>query len=266
MGGITPNSTGVNPGNKTEIILDMIYGLTAASIAGAEDITAVAAEDTVTLLTYALVIERDEATGVTTFTYYDGDGNLFVPVNPMRIVPSTGSAQYATGVQYVEGNIGMIAMAVRNDDIAINAGNFLTTNNNDFSPIATNEFGVVFTYDVSVLALVTSIDTRLSPPLSYSSAVYENAEVVSATLATLYGITGYNSGPAQFIQVHNTSTLPADTAVPMIIFAVAAASNFFWNPSNYGWDLTTGLTICNSTTGPTKTIGAADCWFNVQYK
>lgn len=262
MSGVTPNNTGTSPATKTEVILDMMYGLQSSSLGNDENIAAVAAEDTVTLITYAMVIERDEDTGVTTFTYYDGDGNVFVPVNPMRIVPSTGSSQYATNTAYADGNIGTMFLAVRND----NAGAPYGTANGDYTPISVDSNGQIFVIDIAAQNELSIINTRLTPPDSYSSSAYENAEAVFAAPCIFYGITGYNSGPGQWIQIHNTTSVPADGAVPVITFYVPATSNFFWSPSEFGFTLGTGLSICNSTTGPTKTIGAADCFFTVQFK
>lgn len=99
------------------------------------------------------------------------------------------------------------------------------------------------------------------------STAYEASRVVKTTSGVLREIIGYNSKTsAQFIQVHNASSLPADTAVPDLIFTVAASSNFFIDFSDTGYYCSTGIVVCNSSTGPTKTIGAADCWFDVLYK
>ena len=100
---------------------------------------------------------------------------------------------------------------------------------------------------------------------SKSTSALATSLVVKANRGTLYGLTGYNNkSSSQFIQIHDASSLPADTAVPAIIFAVPAASSFSLN-YDVGREHQVGIVICNSSTAATKTIGSADCWFDVQY-
>lgn len=89
--------------------------------------------------------------------------------------------------------------------------------------------------------------------------------VVKASGGSLVGILGFNNSASdQYIQVHNAASLPANTAVPIVTFKVFAGDNFFWVPPK-PLPLDTGIVVCNSSTAATKTIGAADCWFNVEY-
>ena len=69
----------------------------------------------------------------------------------------------------------------------------------------------------------------------------------------------------QFIQVFNASSLPADGAVPLlsIDIATAAAKGVAFTPG--GRWFTIGCILCNSSTQGSKTIGSADCLFDVQY-
>lgn len=105
-----------------------------------------------------------------------------------------------------------------------------------------------------------------TPPSNSTATGYVASQIVKAGAGVLFGLAGYNSkASAQFIQLHDSATLPADTGVPKITFTVPAASNFSLDFGRLGRNFTTGIVVCNSSTGPTKTIGSADCWFDVQY-
>lgn len=99
-----------------------------------------------------------------------------------------------------------------------------------------------------------------------NTVVYAASLVAKASNGVLYGISGYNSGAAQFIQVHDAATLPADAAVPMEIIRVIGTGSFSIDYGAYGIPMNVGIVVCNSSTGPAKTIGAADTWFVVRYK
>lgn len=102
-------------------------------------------------------------------------------------------------------------------------------------------------------------------PTNTSTTAYAASLIVKASAGNLWSITGYNSGAAQFIQIHDAAALPADTAVPKIIFTVPATSNFNFSSDKFGRSFANGIVVCNSSTGPTKTIGSANLWLDVQY-
>jgi len=126
------------------------------------------------------------------------------------------------------------------------------------SDVNIDEVGGVAITSAGVPVIVSSTAKSLD-----DSAALEASIVAKAAAGTLYSVTGYNSGAAQFIQIHDAASLPVDTAVPAVSFRVPAASNFAYEDD--GRAMANGIVVCNSSTQPTKTIGAADCWFNVTY-
>jgi hypothetical protein len=107
-------------------------------------------------------------------------------------------------------------------------------------------------------------DTALLP-LNKSSIAYATALVVKTGPGVLYGFTVYSSNAgAQFILIFDAASVPADGAVPACVFTIAGVSNL---PVQYlpGRTFLNGCVLVNSSTGPTKTVGSADCWFDAQF-
>lgn len=103
-------------------------------------------------------------------------------------------------------------------------------------------------------------------PLNVHSNVYENAHRAKRGPGLLFGFSVYSSNvAAQFIQVHDSQDAPATGAIPVAVFTVGAAAHLAISYIFPGRFLEQGLWIVNSTTGPTYTAGAADCFFDVQY-
>ena len=104
-------------------------------------------------------------------------------------------------------------------------------------------------------------------PLSASTVALANSLVVKSGPGRLLSLTAYNNkNAAQFLQIFDLIGVPADGAIPVMVFTVATVANLPNITFGLGgrW-FTRGIVVCNSSTAATKTIGAADCWFDVQY-
>lgn len=101
----------------------------------------------------------------------------------------------------------------------------------------------------------------------YDSTALEASAIIKSTPGMLFNLLGHNSHTATvYIQLHDSATVPADTAVPKIVFKAAAQENFFYDFGEIGRWFQNGIVVCCSTTIPTKTVGGATQWFNAQYK
>ena len=81
-----------------------------------------------------------------------------------------------------------------------------------------------------------------------------------------FDIVGFNNSASdQYIQVHDTAALPSNGAVPIAV-ALAPAGYQFALSWTAGRLFANGITVCNSSTAVTKTIGSADCLFDITYR
>jgi hypothetical protein len=98
------------------------------------------------------------------------------------------------------------------------------------------------------------------------SAALEASRVIQPSKGRLYALSGINNNVAvRFIQIFDSATLPADGAVPKIVIIAQPTANFSADFGIYGRMFQNGIVVCNSTTLATKTIGAADSWFNARF-
>lgn len=88
--------------------------------------------------------------------------------------------------------------------------------------------------------------------------------IVKTSTTLLLGFT-VSSVSAQFVQLFDASALPADTAIPTLVYPVDAAKSMAVQFAPWPRGFRNGVVICNSSTQHTKTLGSADCIFDVQF-
>jgi len=100
------------------------------------------------------------------------------------------------------------------------------------------------------------------------STAQENARLVVAGASGLrcFDICIYNNKATdQWVQVFDSASAAAEGAVPsLVLFAPAQFQASFSWPT--GRPFTAGIYVCNSSTDVTKTIGSADCLFDINYR
>jgi len=115
------------------------------------------------------------------------------------------------------------------------------------------------------LSQVTELPWAQLAPFNYNPGAAVASAIVKAGPGAVFGWTLTNTnGAARYMQFFDSATLPADTAVPLfsILVAIGATSLVtLIRPRIF----LKGIVMCNSSTGATKTIGAADSIVDIQY-
>ena len=102
-------------------------------------------------------------------------------------------------------------------------------------------------------------------PLTKSSIALAASLVGCGESCYLTAFTVLNTNAsAQFIQLHDSRTLPGNGAVPTVSFTVPGSSDKTVSYALPGLKFLAGVVIANSSTAATLTLGSADCFFNVQ--
>lgn len=103
-------------------------------------------------------------------------------------------------------------------------------------------------------------------PLNSHSQALANSRVIYSGACYLTSAVILNTNAAaQYVQFHDSNVLPADGAIPEFVLEPAATSDKFVSYPLPGRFFKRGIVICNSSTAGTKTIGAADCFFDAQF-
>jgi hypothetical protein len=172
-----------------------------------------------------------------------------------------GQAGITAGAGVVAANTPRVTHASDDPAVAL-----LTTIDADTSALAGAVSGTEMQVDILTTVLPAASAASTGAWSRVVSTAQEASHVIKASAGRLRLLTGYNAkASAQFIQVHNTTSVPADTAVPVYSFTVPASSNFSLDLGETGAYFSTGISVCNSSTQPTKTVGTTDTWFTAEY-
>jgi len=233
-------------------------GTNAATVKAAS--TAAATADTALVVSFAGANSATKIGDGTNNAAIKAASTAAAATDPSLVVAFSPNTGLPTGTNSI-GNIGTVSTVT---SLTQFNGNAIATNTGVRSA---GTLRVSVATDDVVQTKATPDATGTYSGTNATTSAYATNLVVKATAGTLYMLSGYNSlASAQFIQVHNATSLPADTSVPAVMFYVPPTSNFCFDFGVYGRYFSTGIVVCNSTTGPTKTVGAANCWFDAQYK
>lgn len=112
----------------------------------------------------------------------------------------------------------------------------------------------------------TSPANKTSSTTAAAASLVVTPSTTTAQHLRCFDIVGYNNkGSDQYIQVHDAAALPADGAVPIAVIVATAGYQFAisWTTGRL---FANGIVVCNSSTATTKTIGSADCLFDIVYR
>ena len=102
-------------------------------------------------------------------------------------------------------------------------------------------------------------------PRNYNNGALDNYILIPGNLR-VYGFVVYSTkGTAQYLNVFDASELPDDNAIPAFSWPLPANSGVGIGYTWAGRHFEYGMVLCNSSTDAKKTIGSADCFFDVQY-
>lgn len=179
------------------------------------------------------------------------DDTAFTPAGSGSYVHLIAGEADETGPDSVdEGDVGAIRMTLTRF-LKVSLGDLLAGED------LTNNVHAVVVEPLAVSTHACSLDT---------SAAAEASSVTKASAGTLFDVVFSNANAAvRYIQFFNSTTVPADTTVPVITISCPAVSTV-----KVSWPLgrffSTGIAWSNSTTQNTKTIGAADSLADVLFK
>lgn len=96
-----------------------------------------------------------------------------------------------------------------------------------------------------------------------NSAAWEKSNILKASHGHLVGLMVSNSGASDcWIQIFDSATLPADATVPSTApFMVKAGTTEKLDIDPTGWEFSTGIVVCGSSTQTTKTLIASNDLF-----
>lgn len=189
------------------------------------------------------------------------------------IVPGTGATNLgkAEDAAHASGDVGIFGLSVRQDTLASS-----TTTDGDYQAIKSDSLGAGYVhetqapnYEEQTVGVALTLE-RPTASQSYvvsldNSAAAEASSVTKASAGRLYGFVFSNAnGATRYLQFFNSTTVPADTAVPFLVFTVATATTLKIEFQK-GIPFSTGIAWCNSSTQHTKTVGSTDSLANVFY-
>lgn len=115
---------------------------------------------------------------------------------------------------------------------------------------------VAVTTGDSATTIATAIKTAVDAEAAFvSTNVGAVVTITNAAVGSVTDIDAGDSGASVAVTTQGTSNAPA------AVFTVPATSNFSLAIPGEGLPFSTGIFVTNSSTGPTRTVGSADCYF-----